>query len=148
MPPELKMIENQHPPLIFFVCMFRTRTCNIIISYCLPKSHWYPDVNRSFVKSGPWLSGQWLWRSLTQPACHHTMTAIHSSSTPAQRISLQNKNGMQFLMQNHDRKRAGIWGLAAGFRGPSAALQCALGQATRWLAGWLLICPATVSSIG
>lgn len=38
LPPELKMIENRHPPLFFFECMFMTKTC-IMISYCLPSRH-------------------------------------------------------------------------------------------------------------
>lgn len=51
------------------------------------------------------------------------------------------------------KEKAGIMDLVAGFRGHSAALQCALCQATRWPAGFLsvplrLAPPANLHSIG
>lgn len=50
-------------------------------------------------------------------------------------------------------EKAGVMGLAAGFRGPSAALQCALGQAARWPAAFLsvplrLAPPANLHAVG
>lgn len=45
-------------------------------------------------------------------------------------------------------EKADFVGLSAGFRGYNAAEQFALCQVTHWPAGFLFICPATVSSTG